>query len=118
LDDHAKGFQLESSLRRAANAIARLCGVLAITTLSLVSHGTAVVTQGTRRWVDAQGFRGQSSRKIGWRGVQLALSRGYELTTRLHVAAEADPEPAIASNIQPRKQSPLFFSLEFQNAVA
>jgi predicted RNA binding protein YcfA (HicA-like mRNA interferase family) len=118
LDDKSNGFQLESSLIRSANALERLCGVLAITTLYLVSQGTEVVTQGKRRWVDSHWFRGQSYLKIGWSWVKLALSRGYELTTSLHVSAEADPEPAIASKIQHRKQSPLFFSLEFQNAVA
>jgi len=77
-----------------------------------------VVTQGNRRWVDSQWFRGQSYLQIGWRWVKLALSRGYELTTSVHVSAAADPEPAIASKIQHRNQSPLFFSLEFHNAVA
>jgi Transposase DDE domain len=118
LDDKSNGFQLESSLIRSVNAIERLCGVLAITTLYLVSQGTEVVAQGKRRWVDAHWFRGQSYLKIGWSWVQLALSRGYELTTRLQVSAEADPEPAMASKIQHQKQLPLFFALEFQDAVA
>jgi hypothetical protein len=43
--------------------------------------GTAVVNHGKRRGVDAHGFRGQSSLNIGWNGVKLALSRGYELLT-------------------------------------
>ena len=118
LDDQANGFQLESSLIRSAKALERLCGVLAITTLYLVSQGTEVVTQGQRRWVDAHWFRGQSYLKIGWRWVKLALSRGYALTTSLRVPAEADPEPAMASKIQQQKQLPLFFALEFQDAVA
>ena len=54
LDDQSNGFQLESSLIRSAKALERLCGVLAITTLYLVSQGTEVVTQGKRRWVDAR----------------------------------------------------------------
>ena len=102
LDDQSNGFQLESSLIRSASPRARLCGVLAITTLYLVSQGTEVVTQGQRRWVDAHGFRGQSYLKIGWNWVKLALSRGYALITSLRVSAEADPEPAMASKIQPR----------------
>jgi hypothetical protein len=40
-----------------------------------------MVTQGARRWVDAQGFRGQSYLKIGRNGVNLAHSKGYELIT-------------------------------------
>jgi hypothetical protein len=118
LDDQANGFQLESSLIRSANALERLCGVLAISTRYLVAQGTAVVTQGTRRWVDAHGFRGQSDLKIGWNGVKLALSRGYELMTSVHRAAAPDPVPAMASTIQHQKQSQRFLTLEFQDVVA
>jgi hypothetical protein len=77
-----------------------------------------VVTQGQRRWVDAHGFRGQSYLKIGWNWVKLALSRGYALITRLHLSAEADPAPAMASKIQHQKQPQLFLTLEFEGAVA
>ena len=118
LDDKSNGFQLESSLIRSVNALERLCCVLAITTLYLVSQGTAVVAQGKRRGVDAHWFRGQSYLKIGWSWVQLALSRGDELTTTWHISAEIDPEPAMASKIQHQNRTPLFFALEFQNAVA
>jgi len=118
LDDQANGFQLESSLIRSAQALERLCGVLAITTWYLVAQGTDVVTQGKRRWVDAHGFRGQSDLKIGWHGVKLALSRGYELMTSLSLPAEADPTPAMASKIQYQRQPQLFFALEFQYAIA
>lgn len=92
--------------------------MVAITTRSRVSQGTAVVAQGQRRWVDAQWLRGQRSLTIGWSGVQLAHSRGDERTTRLQVSAAADPEPTMASKIQPQKPRPLFFALEFQDAVA
>ncbi len=118
LDDKSNGFQLESSLIRSANALERLCCVLALTTLYLVAQGTEVVTQGKRRWVDAHWFRGQSYLKIGWNWVKLAVSKGYDLITKLHVSPEADPVPAMASKIQPQKHSQLFFALEFQDAVA
>ena len=118
LDDKSNGFQLEASLIRSAKALERLCGVLAITTLYLVSQGTDVVDQGKRRWVDAHWFRGQSYLKIGWNWVKLALSKGYELLTSLHLSAKADPAPAMASKIQHQKQPLLFFTMEFQNAVA
>jgi hypothetical protein len=39
LDDKSNGFQLESSLVRDANALTRLCLVLALTTLYLVAQG-------------------------------------------------------------------------------
>jgi hypothetical protein len=118
LDDKSNGFQLESSLIRSAKALERLCLVLALTTLYLVSQGTEVVKQGQRRWVDPHGFRGQSSLKIGWKWVERALSRGYELVTRLHLSAEADPEPAMASKRQAQKPPRLFITLEFHDAVA
>jgi hypothetical protein len=118
LDDKSNGFQLESSLIRSAKALERLCLVLAITTLYLVCQGTEVVTQGKRRWVDPHWFRGSSYLKIGWNWVKLALSRGYELLTRLHLSAEADPEPARASKHQPQKPSRLFIALEGHEAVA
>jgi Transposase DDE domain len=118
LDDKSNGFQLESSLLRSAKALERLCGVLALTTLYLVSQGTEVVNHGKRRWVDAHWFRGQSYLKIGWNWVKLALSRGYELMTCLHLSAEADPAPAMASKIQHQKPPQRFCATEFQDAVA
>jgi hypothetical protein len=118
LDDQSNGFQLESSLIRSAKALERLCLVLALTTRYLVSQGTEVVTQGQRRWVDPHGFRGQSSLKIGWTWVERALSRGYELVTRVHLSAEADPEPAMASRCQAQKPPRLFIALECHDAVA
>jgi hypothetical protein len=48
LDDKSSAFQLESSLIRDADALGRLCFVLAITTLYLVSQGTVIVEQGIR----------------------------------------------------------------------
>ena len=118
LDEQANGFQLESSLSRAAKGLERLCGVWAITTRSLVSHGTEVAAPGKRRWGDAHWVRGLSNLKIGGNWLKLALGRGYELATSLHVAGEADPEPAMASKSPHQKQPQLFFVLEFQNAVA
>jgi Transposase DDE domain len=118
LDDKSNGFQLESSLIRSATALERLCLVLAITTLYLVSQGTEVVKQGQRRWVDPHWFRGQSYLKIGWKWVERALSRGYKLVTRLYLSAEADPEPAMASRRQAQKPPCRVIALEFHNAVA
>jgi hypothetical protein len=60
LDDKSNGFQLASSLMRSAQALEHLCVVLAMTTLSLVSQGTAVVNHGKRHGVNAHWLRGQS----------------------------------------------------------
>ena len=108
LDDKSNGFQLESSLIRSAEALERLCFVLAMTTLYLVSLGTSVVKQGKRRFVDPHWFRGASYLKIGWKWVSYALSRGYELITSVYLSSESDPEPAIASKKQAQQRQNRF----------
>ena len=100
LDDKSNGFQLESSLIRSAEALDRLCFVLAITTLYLVSQGTVVVEQSSRRSIDAHWFRGNSYLKIGWKWVHRALSQGLALISRLYLSSAPDPEPAMASRKQ------------------
>jgi hypothetical protein len=97
LDDKSNGFQLESSLIRSSEALERLCFVLAMTTLYLVSVGTDVVQQGKRRLVDPHWFRGLSYLKIGWKWVSYALSRGYVLISSVYLSSACDPEPAMAS---------------------
>jgi hypothetical protein len=114
LDDKSNGFQLEASLIRSADALSRLCFVLATTTLYLVSQGTVVVEQGKRRWVDPHWFRGNSYLKIGWKWIKRALSQGWALITRLYLPGGPDPEPAKAS----RKQHARRALPAFQCAVA
>jgi Transposase DDE domain len=118
LDDKSNGFQLESSLIRSVEALERLCLMIAITTLYLVSQGVEVVKQGQRRWVDPHWFRGHSYLKIGWHWIIWALTRGYELVTRVCLSAEADPEPAMASKSQSQKQPQRFSTLVCQDAAA
>lgn len=108
VDDKSNGFQLESSRLRSAKALERLCVVLAMTTLSLVSVGTSVVQQGKRRFVDPHWFRGTSYLKIGWKWVSYALSRGYALITSVYVSSESDPEPAVASKKQAQQRQEQF----------
>jgi hypothetical protein len=117
LDDKSNGFQLESSLIRSAQALTRLCFVLAMTTLYLVAQGTEVVKQGKRRWVDPHWFRGQSYLKIGWNWVRLALSRGLDLITTMHLSSDGDPEPAMASTRQYQHSCQTRFAFEFQDAA-
>jgi hypothetical protein len=112
LDDKSNGFQLESSLLRSAQALTRLCFVLAMTTLYLVSQGVEVVKQGNRRLVDPHWFRGLSYLKIGWHWVKLALTRGYALITRAHLSSERDPEPAMASKRQYQRYCQARFAFE------
>jgi len=110
LDDKSKGFQLESSLLRTAEAVTRLCFVLAVTTLYLVAQGTQVVAALKRRWVDPHWFRGNSYLRVGWQGVKAALTRGWELFASLHLSGAPDPEPSRASAAQSMPPSPVTFS--------
>jgi hypothetical protein len=105
LDDKSNGFQLESSLIRSPDALSRLCFVLAMTTLYLVSQGTEVVREGKRRWVDPHWFRGNSYLRIGWQWVRTALVRGWELCNILCLSGQPDPEPAMASRSQANKKN-------------
>ena len=117
LDDKSNGFQLESSLIRSAQALTRLCLVLAMTTLYLVTQGTEVVKQGKRRWVDPHWLRGQSYLKIGWNWIKLALSKGLDLITTVHLSSACDPEPAMASRRQYQQYCQTRFAFECQDAA-
>jgi hypothetical protein len=97
LDDKSNGFQLESSLIRSAQALTRLCLVLAIATLFLVCQGVEVVRSGQRRRIDPHWFRGNSYLRIGWHWLKHAKTKGWPLLNRLRLDPSPDPEPAIAS---------------------
>lgn len=113
LDDKSQGFQLESSLLRDADAVARLCLVLAVTTLYLVAQGTQVVASQKRRWVDPHWFRGNSYLRIGWQWVKTALARGWALFATLHLSGAPDPEPARASVSQSEHAPPVTFTATY-----
>jgi hypothetical protein len=113
LDDKSNGFQLESSLLRSADAVARLCLVLAVTTLYLVAQGTQVVAAHKRRWVDPHWWRGNSYLRIGWQWVKTALARGWALFATLHLSGVADPEPARASVSQSEHAPPVTVTVTY-----
>jgi len=109
LDDKSNGFQLEDSKIRSAEALERLCMVLAVATLYLVSQGVEVVRKDKRRTVDVHWFRGNSYLKIGWKWVKAALSKGWRLCRKLRLIGGSDPEPAIASlRSASKRQFPVF----------
>jgi hypothetical protein len=110
LDDKSNGFQLESSLVRDADALTRLCLVVAVATLYLVAQGTEVVTQQKRRWVDPHWLRGNSYLRIGWQWVKTALTRGWELFATLHLNGAPAPEPCRASASTPLPAPPVTFT--------
>jgi len=100
LDDKSNGFQLASTLIRHAEALSRLCFVLALTTLYLVSVGTEMVQQEKRRLVDPHWYRGNSYLRIGWQTVKHALTKGWPLPQRFALSPLPDPEPSISSRTQ------------------
>lgn len=113
LDDKSNGFQLEASLIRSADALERLCLVLALATLYLVSQGTAVVVAGQRRLVDPHWFRGNSYLKIGWNWVKKAVIQGWKLIQHLLLDDQPDPCPSISSRKQWLNLPPLRFRVTF-----
>jgi hypothetical protein len=80
-----------------------------------LAQGTEVVKQGKRRWVDAHWFRGNSYLKIGWHWIRSALSKGWELWTRLRLTGGPDPEPARVSNNQCMRGQGPTFKVKFVN---
>lgn len=113
LDDKSNGFQLEASQIRSSKALERLCLILALTTLYLVSQGTAVVASGLRRLVDPHWFRGNSYLKIGWKWVKKAIIQGWHLIHHLRLDDQPDPFPAISSRKQWRNLPRLRFTVAF-----
>jgi Transposase DDE domain len=113
LDDKSNGFQLESSLVRAADALVRLCLVLAVTTLYLVAQGTHVVAAHKRRWVAPHWLRGNSYLRLGWQWVKTALTRGWTLFATLHLSGTPDPEPSRAAAWQSVSPPPVTFTRTF-----
>jgi hypothetical protein len=113
LDDKSNGFQLEGSLLRNADAVARLCVVLAVTTLYLVAQGTQVVAAHKRRWVDPHWWRGNSYLRLGWQWVKTALAHGWALFATLHLSGVPDPEPARASVSQSEHAPPVTFTVTY-----
>jgi Transposase DDE domain len=110
LDDKSNGFQLESSLVRDADALTRLCFVVAVATLYLVAQGTQVVAQQKRRWIDPHWLRGNSYLRLGWQWVKAALARGWELFATLRLSGTPDPEPSRASASSPTPAPPVTFT--------
>ena len=100
LGDKSAGFQLESSQLRDAEALQRLCLILATATLYLVSTGTAMTAMGRRRLVDPHWERGLSYFQIGWRWVRHALNSGAKLLSFAWLEYGPDPFPAVSSYVQ------------------
>jgi hypothetical protein len=95
---------------RDADALTRLCFVVAVATLYLVAQGTQVVAAHKRRWVDPHWLRGNSYLRLGWQWVKTALTRGWTLFASLHLSGTPDPEPCHASASTPVPAPPVTFT--------
>lgn len=113
LDDKSAGFQLESSQLHDADALSRLCLVLAVATLYLVSTGTAIVALQRRRLIDTHWNRGISYLQIGWRYLLSAVVHGQRLLTHLWLDPEPDPQPVYASRKQARTPTVCYSAIYF-----
>jgi hypothetical protein len=109
LDLKSNGFNLETSGLRDRQALAQLCGVIALTMLFLVLQGAQVVAAGNRRRVDPHWNRGMSYLKLGWNWIRLAMTQQWHIQVCRFLSSAADPEPAMAS----RKQHERFLNREF-----
>lgn len=118
LDDKSNGFPVESSRLRDANAVERLCLVLAVAPRYLVAQGTHVVATHKRRWVDPHWWRGNSYLRIGWQWGRTALARGWELVATLHLSGVPDPAPAKASAARSEHAPPVTFTKTYVYAPA
>ncbi len=96
MDDKSGGFNLEDCRLEDSMAISRLCLILAIATVYLVSTGMTVVTLGLRPVVDTHWRRGLSYLQIGWRWCKHALANQLRPHYFLWLPPNPDPEPAIA----------------------
>ena len=97
LDDKSAGFNLESSRLNDSLAISRLCLILAVATVFLVSTGMAVETLGFRSMIDTHWRRGISYFQIGYRWCQHAIANNKWLHHFLWLPPNPNPDPAIAS---------------------
>ncbi|MBF2077890.1 MAG: transposase [Synechococcales cyanobacterium T60_A2020_003] len=100
LDLKSNGFDLEASRLRDKFALTQLCGVIALTTLFLVLHGTQVVSSGLRRHVDPHWHRGMSDLKLGWSWLALAITQQLSIPVPRFLSSLPDPHPAIACQRQ------------------
>lgn len=112
LDDKSGGFQLEESQIRNADALSRLCLILATATLYLTSTGTAVVALGYRRLVDTHWNRGLSYFQIGWRWIDHAFSHARKLLRFIWLDPGPDPDPPSASKSQDAVPRITFYSIK------
>lgn len=98
-DDKSGGWNWEDSPLTLPDEAHRLCLIMAVATLYVVTEGTLVADRGQRRELDPHDERGLSYFQIGLRSIQRLLSQGRQLRLRLSLDPRPDPDPVRAYGI-------------------
>jgi Transposase DDE domain len=98
-DDKSGGWNWEASPLSSPIQTHRLCLVLAVATLYVVTEGTFLADHGRRQELDPHDARGLSYFQIGLRSFQRLLSQGRRLRLRLGLDPRPDPDPVRAYGV-------------------
>jgi len=98
-DDKSGGWNWEDSPLTAPVQADRLCLIMAVATLYVVTEGTFLADRGQRQELDPHDSRGLSYFHIGLRSFQRLLSQGRRLRLRLFLDPRPDPDPVTAYGI-------------------
>ncbi len=98
-DDKSGGWNWEGSPLTQPLEADRLCLIMAVATLFVVTEGTFVADRGQRQELDPHDSRGLSYFQIGLRSFQRLISQGRQLQLRLFLDPRPDPDPVTAYGI-------------------
>lgn len=98
-DDKSGGWNWEASPLIKPCQVDRLCLIMAVATLFVVTEGTFLADHGHRQELDPHDTRGLSYFQIGLRSIQRLLSQGRKLRLRLFLDPRPDPDPVTAYGI-------------------
>jgi Transposase DDE domain len=98
-DDKSGGWNWELSPLTDPIQADRLCLIMAVATLYVVTEGTFVSDRGHRLELDPHDTRGLSYFQIGLRSIQRLISQGRRLPLRLFLDPRPDPDPVTAYGI-------------------
>lgn len=98
-DDKSGGWHWEDSPLTSPVQADRLCLIMAVATLFVITEGTFLADRGQRLELDPHDSRGLSYFQIGIRSFQRLLSQGRQLRLRLFLDPRPDPDPVRAYGI-------------------
>lgn len=98
-DDKSGGWNWEASPLIRPGQTQRLCLIMAVATLYVVTEGTFLADRGQRQEIDPHDSRRLSYFQLGLRSLQRSLALGQRLRLRLHLDPRPDPDPVRAYGI-------------------